>query len=177
MNRRRQLVFPVLGMLLLLTLGCNLPWVGTTETIDLPTAAPTPAPEDTPEPGPPQPSGEGPLVIQGQGTRFSYSADGQYSCASSVPVTLTIQPAGSAELTFTAPVIIDHINCTAAESTETFYINGASDPVSQTVTFKSCNYGGLSASGAVSYADGILSGTAVYFLKDGQKSAAIEFIR
>lgn len=173
---------PLLAILLLLlaALACTHPyWYTFTDdvpptafpsSIDIPTAAPTPAPgeSDSPTPAPPDfaalPAEDTIITSQGALTNFGPSPD--LSCQNPQPLTLTVHPDGSAELTTTSPSFIDHTNCTQGSSTETWFVNGTVT-ATETVSFTSCNYGNFTASGSMSYSGGVLSGEVSCANKDG----------
>ena len=64
------------------------------------------------------------------------------------------------------PHQLDDYNCTPGTD-ETWYLNGTANPADQTVTFTSCNNGGFTGSGVVSYAGGTLTGDATCTYKNG----------
>jgi hypothetical protein len=89
------------------------------------------------------------------------------------PVTLVVRGDSTAELNATGPSIIDHINRTPATSDETWMIADKADEASKTVTFESCNGGGFSASGSMTYSGGVLSGEVSCYNKNGEQSVMI----
>jgi hypothetical protein len=98
----------------------------------------------------------------------------QYQCGVKQTILLTIRADGSAVLDSSGPNIVDHINCTpTAGMIETWSISGTVDPLTETVTFSSCNSGGFSASGAVKYAGDILAGSLTCSYIKGSSSGKI----
>ena len=113
---------------------------------------------DAAESGTPTPGGETvqPIRVNGAGQKTDYS--GGYSCSAAATLLLMVNADGSAVLEATGPGFIDHINCTQSASLEGWFIAGSANPGTETVTFTSCNSGGFTAQGSVSYAGGVLSG-------------------
>jgi predicted porin len=87
-------------------------------------------------------------------------------------MTLTLRGDDLAELVTTGPSVTDHYNCTTSTN-ETWYANGTTNTLDQTVTFTSCNFGGFSAEGTISFEDGTLSGYVTCFFKDGSIAVTI----
>ena len=155
----------------------DIPYHATEPALELPTAAPNlAAPEfemPTPAPTPaPPPAGEA-LTITGSGTKLDFSGDG-VSCQVPATAVLLVNPDGTARLTSVGLDIIDHYNC-KGDNDETWYIDGTADNFSQTAGFASCNFGGFSAEGAVTYADQKLLGTVSCFYTDGTLAVTLEF--
>jgi len=126
--RKNQIV--VLAFFILaMTLSCNLPVATGTEKMK-------------------------PQHFETTGDRTTYSGD--YSCESQDDVSLDIDENGIAHLSSTGPVFVDHINCTLDPSgfRDTYTIDGLADPDTQQVTFTSCNEGGFTAEGMVTYRNG-----------------------
>jgi len=131
---KRMSVVLILGAALLLTMSCLL-----SPGVNPPIA--TPARFDT------------------TGNRTSFS--GEYSCGVIDKVILIVGDDGIATLTTTGPVFVDHINCTKDPSgfEATFVIIGVADPDTNEITFTSCNEGGFTAKGTISYRNGSPVGT------------------
>lgn len=159
-------------------LACNYPGLED----DLPTPAPTSAPEETlpteiispteapEEPPMPMPPVT-PLTIEAEGVKVSYGPEST-QCEVEQTIILAIRNDVTAELSATGPDIVDHYNCTASGE-ETWYVNGVADPTSETVTFSSCNFGGFSASGTMTYGGGRLSGEVACIDKNGGKAVTL----
>ncbi len=153
-------------------LACSIPGIE-----DLPAPVPTEAPtsepgepaQDTPAPGP---TAAGPQTYTAEGVKHDFAMDGSV-CLVYQPVTLVVKDDGSAELSTTGADIIDHANCTEGTSPETWYVNGAVNASTQEVTFQTCNFGHFTASGALSYAGGKLSGQVSCTNKDGIQFIAL----
>ena len=122
---------------------------------------------DAPESGNPTPGGETvqPVQVNGAGQKTDYS--GNYSCSAAATLLLKVNADGSAVLEATGPGFIDHINCTQSASLEGWFIAGSVNPGTETVSFTSCNNGGFTAQGTISYVDGILSGEVTCLNKSG----------
>lgn len=172
----------ILAVLIVPALTCGLPtWDEVKPALDLPTAAPTLAPQDqqppdTPVTAPAQPTpnaGVYPQVYRGTAQSAAYGASGDASCASQAQVTLTIQSNGKAQITATGPQFFDHVNCTPTDAQITWILEGAADEDSATAAFTTCNYGGFVGSGTVSYKDGVLSGQVVCTTKEGKKAVTL----
>ena len=124
---KRTLIVVSLSLVILLTLACNLPAaVGAEVEME-------------------------PVHLSATADRTSFSD--QRQCHSNDPVTLVIDSKGIATLSTTGPVFVDHINCTKDPSgfEATYTIDGTADPDTKVVTFNSCNNGGFSAEGQISY--------------------------
>ena len=173
---RRPAFAPLLAVFffLLAILACNAPdWNEVQEELDLPTPAPTIAPSFAPDGGGDSPT-ESPAAsppasdqtFQGSSSKTSFGSSADIFCQVEQPVTLTVHSDGSAELVTSGPSFIDHYNCTSGTD-ETWYLNGAANSAEQTVTITSCNHGGFSGSGVISYAGGMLTGDAACAYKNG----------
>ena len=94
-----------------------------------------------------------PVKFTTTGDRVTFS--GEYSCTTKDKVFINVDENGVATLTTTGPVFVDHINCVVDPSgfEATYNIVGLADPDSKLITFTSCNEGGFSAEGTVSYQD------------------------
>jgi hypothetical protein len=148
-------------------LACNAPdWVEVQEGLELPTPGPTIAP--SPEPGevPASPPAAFDQTFQGLGRMTSFGSSADVFCQVDQPVTLTVHSDGSAELSTTGPSFIDHINCTTSTDV-TWYINGTVGSADQSAIFTSCNNGGFTGTGEVSFEGGILSGDVTCSYKNG----------
>lgn len=167
----RNLRFMLATALLFLSiLACNLPdgmpapaMAPTFEpeaASQTPTPAPTPEPETMPEPA------AGATTLAAAAMKTSFARDGS-ACQLPETATLVVNPDGSAELSTTGTSIVDHTSCTRGTSTETWYINGKVDELSQTITFTTCNMGNFNANGAVTYANQILVGAVSCTSRDG----------
>lgn len=160
-------LFLVVIALLLVSLSCFAPAYDDPPTLEPPTPMPSPgAPENTATPMAPPASG--PQTFTGEGVKNDYSSDGAV-CVVYQPVTLMLKGDGTAELTTVGADIIDHTNCTAGTSQETWYMNGLVDITAQTVTFQTCNFGRFTAAGSLSFAQGVLAGEVSCTNKDGIK--------
>lgn len=126
---KRVVIFGLLSFILLFISACNFPLLMAGEK------------KMTPE------------KFETNGLRMAYSGD--YYCFNNDPIILSIDSDGVATLTTTGPVFIDYINCTLDPSgfKITYTINGIANPDTQVITFTSCNEGGFSADGAISYKD------------------------
>ncbi len=158
----------ILMTLLFTGLACTYPGLED-DTGGLPTSAPTPAPsEAVVSPGQEQtpPPTTADQIIQGSGSKASFGPSPDISCQVTQPAALTLHGDGTAELVTTGPSFIDHYNCTTGTD-ETWYINGSVNAADQTVTFSSCNDGGFTANGVVSFEGGTLSGNVTCIYKDG----------
>jgi hypothetical protein len=163
--------------LLLAALACSYPGLeDAQQELNLPTAEPSPAPEDVqpteaptpaPEADPPvAPVSAYPITLQASGSKLAFNSTGEASCDVPDAFTLTLLADGTAQLSATGPSIVDHINCTQSTD-ETWIANGKFDETSQTVTFESCNFGNFRAEGSLSYGMEPLSGGVSCFGKDG----------
>jgi hypothetical protein len=94
-----------------------------------------------------------PIHLETTGDRTSFS--GEYSCKATDTVLLIVDEDGVATLSTTGPVFVDYINCTPDSSgfQATYNIVGLADPDGLLITFTSCNEGGFSAEGEISYRD------------------------
>jgi hypothetical protein len=161
-------------------LACNFPGrEDVREGNGLPTTAPTAAPSISPEEygnsiSTPDAPGTGyPLGFQASGNKTSYAASVHGSCQAQGAMRLTVYGDGAAELVATGPGFVDHINCTASSSIETWIIEGKVDQASQTVTFESCNGGGFHASGRMDFGSGSPVGTVTCSNKKGEKAVML----
>lgn len=183
MNHKGIPLLPlILAILVVPALACGLPtWDEVKPALDLPTAAPTLAPQDlqptaAPETAPAQTTPNAsayPQVYRGTAQSTAYGASGDASCASRAQVTLAIQDGGKAQVTATGPQFFDHINCTPTDAQITWILEGAADEASATAAFTTCNYGGFVGSGTVSYKDGALSGQLSCTTKEGKKAVTL----
>ena len=132
--------------------------------------APTPAGGAAPtDPPPPTPA----ILadISQWATKDDFSSDG-ISCPIQVRIQLVVNSDGTAVLSTTGPDITDHYNCTP-NGEETWYINGTADAANQLVTFTSCNFGGFTAIGTVTYSGALISGSVSCFYMDNTKAVTI----
>lgn len=100
-----------------------------------------------------------PALFKATGNRTSFS--GEYSCAATNSVILSVGEDGIANLSTTGPVFVDYINCTVDPSgfEDTYAILGVSNIDTHEITFTSCNEGGFTAKGTISFLDGKLNGS------------------
>lgn len=142
---RRLSIVGLLSIVFLLVLSCNLPVASGIEKMK-------------------------PLHFDLDGTRKAFSGD--YSCESTNVVTLDIDENGIASLSGTGPVFVDYINCTPDPSgfKDTYTISGLADPDTQQATFTSCNGGGFTAEGVVSYKDNNPEGTVACIHSGGEEA-------
>jgi hypothetical protein len=135
MDMKHRVIVPALAVLAFITLACNLPAaVGAEVEME-------------------------PVRLTTTGDRTASSSQGE--CHSNDPVILVINSEGIATLSTTGPVFVDKINCTKDPSgfEATYTIDGTADPETKVVTFNSCNDGGFSAKGQISYRGDKLVGT------------------
>ena len=124
----RKMVVSFLSIVLLLTLACNYLVATGSQTMT-------------------------PVRLETTVDRISFS--GEYSCQATDSAMLVIDKDGVATLSLTGIVYVDYINCTPDPSgfQATYIITGLADPDSWLITFTSCNEGGFSAEGSLSYRD------------------------
>jgi hypothetical protein len=180
MRNRLFLSWIALLVLLVAGLACNLPgWEEEREQFDLPTPAPTTAPTSAPEQSEgavatPAEAADGyPLVFQITGHKTSYGPSAGAACDAEEVMRLTLRGDGTAELVSIGPGFDDHINCVATSSNEAWMIEGKVDEVSQSVNFESCNSGGFSASGKVTYGSGAPAGMVFCTNKNGDLAVTL----
>ena len=171
MKRKFKIVLAIIA-LFLASLTCTAPANDLLPELELPTPGPTPTAAEyvaTPT-APPvfDPPDSAPQTFTGDGIKNDYSSEGAV-CLVNQPVTLVLKGDGTAELTTTGADIIDHANCTAGASEETWYMNGLVDVATQTVTFQTCNFGNFTAGGSLSLVQGMLAGQVSCTNKDGIK--------
>lgn len=177
-DMRRRVFASLLVPLVLLSaiLACNAPtWEVAQPELVLPTPAPTSAPEG--DGGgfalPTSPASLYPQTFQAAGIKTCFAASSEASCQMAAALVLSVRGDGTAELSSTGPSIIDHDNCVAGSSDETWYANGTVSEGDQTVIFSSCNFGGFSASGEMSFSADQLSGEVSCLTKDNKKSVTL----
>lgn len=181
---KRKIVLVVIVILLWASLACLSPLETSTPDPELATPEPTSsapmdnptatAPMYVPTTAPTTVEPPTPLTFMGNAIKTDYASSGQ-GCDVAVIAMLTVNPDGTAELSTTGPDIIDHYNCQTG-SDETWYINGTADSLNQTVTFATCNFGGFTAKGILSYAGAKnLGGTVSCFYKNGTQAIMLVF--
>ncbi|MBI5294969.1 MAG: hypothetical protein HY869_05800 [Chloroflexi bacterium] len=125
---RRSVVVSFLGVIVFFSLACNYLLASGSQTMN-------------------------PVQLTTTGDRTSFSGD--YACQATDSVLLYIDKDGIATLSITGIVFVDYINCTpdASGFQATYTLMGLADPDSWLVVFTSCNEGGFSAEGTISYRD------------------------
>jgi hypothetical protein len=193
---RSRFTIPALatGVFILVSLACNTPtWGEVQPELNLATAAPSSAPTTAPgeafeteapptyedsatptahiqEAEPPSP-----VAIEGTAILSSYSSGNESNCQAEIQAVLRIPGDGTASLTTTGPSFIDHINCTTSDSNETWITDGIDNPTEQIVRFTTCNGGGFTAEGQISYKDGVIVGKITCFFKNGDIGVELDF--
>jgi hypothetical protein len=148
---KRRIIVSFLGFVLLIQLACNIP---------VATGAQKMKPEK--------------FTTDGDRNAFS----GEYSCQTTDIVLLIIDEDGVATLSTTGTVFVDYINCKADPSgfQATYNIVGLADPDSKLITFTSCNEGGFSAEGTISYQSGKPVGNVSCTYVKGDSKGKIAFM-
>ena len=107
-----------------------------------------------------------PITFNTSGTRETYARDGKTSCASLDLVTLEIAADGTARLSTLGKAYIDTAHCLEdIYSSESWNVLGTMDPATHSITFQTCNTGGFTTAGSISYKDGQVSGEVTCFWK------------
>lgn len=179
MSTRRCLPWLALYVLLFAGLACNMPGPEDAEgpiNLSEATAAPSISVEEfqVTASSPQAPAAGAPLVFQTMGNKTSHAASLNASCQSQEKMRLTIRSDGSAELVSTGPGFVDHINCTASASDESWIVKGSLDQSGQVVIFQSCNSGGFTASGSVAITSGEPLGTVICSYKNGDAAVTLQ---
>lgn len=156
MKRKMKLVLAVIA-LLMAGLACFAPAYN--EPSGLGELASTPSPSREPEATatPPAPPAAGPQTFTGEAVKNDFASDGAV-CLVYQPFTLVVKDDGAAELSTVGADVIDHANCMAGSSQETWYINGVVDAAAQVINFQTCNFGRFTAAGSLSFGQGLLVG-------------------
>lgn len=147
-------------------LACNLPNALTSpETSpDDVAASPTASVTESPTESPPELTLTAPAeeataqTLRTTAKKIAYSSSVEGSCAAAQEVILSIRADGAAQMQLSGEGFVDYTNCTPSEGAEAWFIDGTVDFAAETVTFNSCNAGGFSASGQVSFAGGAVAG-------------------
>jgi hypothetical protein len=182
MKKHSTLLSLILFALLISVLACRSPQEFQQSILGTATIGPgllTPEPSDrTPTPGaavtptaPPLPTPAILADISQWAAKDDFSSDG-ISCPIQVWIQLVVNSDGTAVLSTTGPNITDHYNCTP-NGEETWYINGTADAANQLVTFTSCNFGGFTAIGSVTYSGNLISGAVSCYYPDNTKAVTI----
>jgi hypothetical protein len=184
------------SVFILVSLACNAPnWGEVQQELNLPTTAPTiaattapeepfetettPTYDDSTTPTAPiqEAAPPGPVAIEGTAIQVSYSSGNESNCQAEAQAVLKVPGNGTASLTASGPSYIDHINCTTSSSNETWIADGIDNPTEQLVSFSTCNGGGFTAEGQVSYKDGILLGKVTCYFNNGDIGVELNFRR